>query len=95
LALAIQMAGLAEAAALGVRLGLQPELLSQVFNSSSARCWSSETYNPVPVTSLPPPPPTSERARARTHARTMRERWREERRGKREKERERERGGGR
>eukprot|EP00884_Botryococcus_braunii_P011874 jgi/Botrbrau1/20688/Bobra.0058s0018.1 len=48
LALAIQMAGVAEAAALGMRLGLDPALLSQVFNSSSARCWSSEAYNPVP-----------------------------------------------
>lgn len=48
LALAVQMAGVAEALALGQRLGLHPRLLSQIFNSSTARSWSSEVYNPVP-----------------------------------------------
>eukprot|EP00775_Hariotina_reticulata_P011245 gene11245-11394_t len=48
LALAIQMAGVAEALALGAAAGLDPSKLSAVFNSSSARCWSSDSYNPVP-----------------------------------------------
>ena len=49
MALAIQMASIAEAAAAGRRLGLDSKVLADVFNSSSARCWSSEAYNPVPV----------------------------------------------
>ncbi|KAK9829010.1 hypothetical protein WJX72_003382 [[Myrmecia] bisecta] len=48
LALAIEMAGIAEALALGAKLGLDPRLLSSIFNTSSARCWSSEAYNPCP-----------------------------------------------
>lgn len=31
-----------------LRLGLDPKLLSKVLNMSSGRCWSSDTYNPVP-----------------------------------------------
>lgn len=49
MALAVQMASIAEASAMGRRLGLDPKVLAEVFNSSSARCWSSEAYNPVPV----------------------------------------------
>uniref|UniRef100_A0A8C9X460 3-hydroxyisobutyrate dehydrogenase n=1 Tax=Sander lucioperca TaxID=283035 RepID=A0A8C9X460_SANLU len=30
------------------RLGLDPKLLAQILNMSSGRCWSSDTYNPVP-----------------------------------------------
>ncbi|CAK9874500.1 unnamed protein product [Sphagnum jensenii] len=48
LALAISMAGVSEALALGQRLGIDAHTLSNIFNSSSARCWSSDTYNPVP-----------------------------------------------
>eukprot|EP00897_Mesotaenium_endlicherianum_P007731 jgi/Mesen1/6987/ME000364S06167 len=48
LALAIQMAGVAEALALGHKLGLDVRQLSHIFNSSTARSWSSEVYNPVP-----------------------------------------------
>lgn len=48
LALAVSMAGIAEALAFGIRLGLDPKLLTEIFNSSSARCWSSDTYNPCP-----------------------------------------------
>uniref|UniRef100_A0A3B3ZQW6 3-hydroxyisobutyrate dehydrogenase n=1 Tax=Periophthalmus magnuspinnatus TaxID=409849 RepID=A0A3B3ZQW6_9GOBI len=33
---------------LSFRLGLDPKLLAQVLNMSSGRCWSSDTYNPVP-----------------------------------------------
>ena len=33
---------------LGMRLGLDPKLLAGIFNTSTARCWSSDSYNPVP-----------------------------------------------
>ena len=33
---------------LGNRLGLDPAVLSQIINAASGRCWSSDTYNPVP-----------------------------------------------
>ncbi|KAG7275485.1 hypothetical protein CRUP_022737 [Coryphaenoides rupestris] len=29
-------------------LGLDPKLLARILNMSSGRCWSSDTYNPVP-----------------------------------------------
>lgn len=48
LVLAISMIGVSEAMNLGVNLGLDPKLLAKIFNTSSARCWSSDTYNPVP-----------------------------------------------
>ena len=40
LALAIQMASIAESMSLGAKLGLDLSILSDVFNMSSARCWS-------------------------------------------------------
>ncbi len=52
MALAVQMASIAEASAVGKRLGLDPKVLAEVFNSSSSRCWSSEAYHPVPVSIL-------------------------------------------
>jgi 3-hydroxyisobutyrate dehydrogenase len=30
------------------RLGLDPVHLSKIINTSSGRCWSTDTYNPVP-----------------------------------------------
>lgn len=48
LALAVSMAGISEALALGQQLGIDAKTLSRIFNSSTARCWSSDTYNPVP-----------------------------------------------
>lgn len=48
LALAISMLGVSEAFVLGQRLGITAGTLNDIFNSSSARCWSSDTYNPVP-----------------------------------------------
>ena len=48
LALAVQMLGVAEAMHLGRELGLDPKILAQVMNTSSARSWSSDTYNPCP-----------------------------------------------
>ncbi|CAI9089604.1 OLC1v1024205C1 [Oldenlandia corymbosa var. corymbosa] len=48
LAMAVSMLGVSEALALGQKLGIASSTLTKVFNSSSARCWSSDTYNPVP-----------------------------------------------
>jgi len=48
LLLGISMIATAEAMNMGMRLGLDPKLLANVINSSSGRCWSSDTYNPVP-----------------------------------------------
>jgi len=48
MALAISMIGTSEALNLGVQLGADPAKLSSVMNTSTARCWSSDTYNPVP-----------------------------------------------
>jgi len=48
MALAIQMISVAEALALGEKLGMDAKLLSNVMNKSSARCWSGDTYNPHP-----------------------------------------------
>ena len=42
------MIGISEAMNLGIKLGVDPKILSNIINTSSARCWSSETYNPVP-----------------------------------------------
>jgi len=48
LLLGISMIGTAEAMSLGVALGMDPKVLAGVINSSSGRCWSSDTYNPYP-----------------------------------------------
>jgi len=46
--LAISMIGTSETYNLGIRLGLDPKLLAGCINSATGRCWSSDTYNPVP-----------------------------------------------
>ena len=48
LILGISMAAVAESFHLGVSLGMDPKILASIVNTSSGRCWSSETYNPVP-----------------------------------------------
>ncbi|MCP0916415.1 3-hydroxyisobutyrate dehydrogenase [Acinetobacter indicus] len=48
LILGISMTAVAEGMALGVKLGIDPQALAGVINSSSGRCWSSEVYNPWP-----------------------------------------------
>lgn len=48
LILAISMAGVSEAMALGVALGMDAKVMAGIINTSSGRCWSSDTYNPVP-----------------------------------------------
>jgi 3-hydroxyisobutyrate dehydrogenase len=46
--LAITMIGTAEAMSLGTALGVDPKVLAGIINTSSGRCWSSDTYNPFP-----------------------------------------------
>jgi 3-hydroxyisobutyrate dehydrogenase len=48
LVLGISMAGVSEAMNLGTRLGADAKTLAAIINTSSGRCWSSDTYNPVP-----------------------------------------------
>jgi len=48
LLLGISMIGVSEAMNLGVKLGMDPKVLAGIINTSSGRCWSSDTYNPVP-----------------------------------------------
>lgn len=46
--LGISMIGVAEAMTLGVSLGMDANVLAGIINTSSGRCWSSDTYNPFP-----------------------------------------------
>ena len=46
--LGISMIGAAAAMALGVSLGMDPQVLAGVINTSSGRCWSTDSYNPHP-----------------------------------------------
>jgi len=46
--LGISMIGVSEAMNLGIRAGMNPARLAEIVNSSSGRCWSSDTYQPVP-----------------------------------------------
>ena len=46
--LGISMIAASESLQLGQRLGMDPKLLSSIMNTSSGRCWSTDTYNPVP-----------------------------------------------
>ncbi|KAF5729288.1 hypothetical protein HS088_TW21G01451 [Tripterygium wilfordii] len=47
-AMGVSMIGVSEALSLGQSLGISASTLTKIFNSSSARCWSSDTYNPIP-----------------------------------------------
>ena len=46
LLLGVTMAGVAEAMSLGVALGIDANVLAGIINTSTGRCWSSDTYNP-------------------------------------------------
>jgi len=48
LLLGISMTGVSEAMNLGDKLGIDPKILAKIINTSSGRCWSSDTYNPFP-----------------------------------------------
>lgn len=49
LALAAQMVGICEAMNLGEALGVDPVVLAEVLNTSTAKSWSSEVNNPHPA----------------------------------------------
>ena len=42
------MLAVSETLLLGKKLGMDPKMLTQILNTSSGRCWSSDTYNPAP-----------------------------------------------
>ena len=46
--LAIEMIATVEGMALAVKLGMDPKVFAGIANTSSGRCWSSDTYNPYP-----------------------------------------------
>ncbi|SAK57168.1 3-hydroxyisobutyrate dehydrogenase [Caballeronia hypogeia] len=48
LLLGISMIGVAEAMKLGETLGIDPTKLASIINTSTGRCWSSDTCNPYP-----------------------------------------------
>lgn len=48
LSLGIQMIATSEALNLGEQLGMDTKVLSEIMATSTARCWSLDTYNPCP-----------------------------------------------
>lgn len=48
LLLAVSMVGTCEAMNLGEKLGIDPHKLAGILNTSTGRCWSSDSYNPYP-----------------------------------------------
>ena len=48
LMLAVEMIATAEGMTLAARLGMDPKVFASIVNTSSGRCWSSDTYNPYP-----------------------------------------------
>ncbi len=46
--LGISMLGASEAMSLGTKLGMDPKVLAGIINTSTGRCWSTESYNPYP-----------------------------------------------
>lgn len=48
MALAIQMISVAEALAMSKRLGLCPNKMASIMSKASSRCWSVDTYPPIP-----------------------------------------------
>jgi 3-hydroxyisobutyrate dehydrogenase len=46
--LAIEMIATSEGMSLAAKLGMDPKVFAAIVNTSSGRCWSSDTYNPYP-----------------------------------------------
>ena len=46
--LAIEMIATSEGMTLASKLGMDPKVFASIVNTSSGRCWSSDTYNPYP-----------------------------------------------
>jgi 3-hydroxyisobutyrate dehydrogenase len=51
--LGISMIAASETLNLAQRLGMDPKLMSSILNTSTGRCWSTDTYNPVPGVMVP------------------------------------------
>lgn len=48
MALAIQMISIGEALSLANKLGLDPQVMANIMMTASSRCWSLDTYSPLP-----------------------------------------------
>ena len=48
LMLAVEMIATSEGMTLASKLGMDPKVFAAIVNTSSGRCWSSDTYNPYP-----------------------------------------------
>ena len=48
MALAIQMISIGEALSLAKKLGLDPQIMANIMTAASSRCWSIDTYSPLP-----------------------------------------------
>lgn len=48
MALAIQMVSVSEALSLASKLGLDPQIMANIMVTASSRCWSIDTYSPLP-----------------------------------------------
>jgi 3-hydroxyisobutyrate dehydrogenase len=48
LSLALEMIAVSEGLSLGAKLGMDSKVLSDILSVSTGRCWSVDTYNPVP-----------------------------------------------
>ena len=48
MALAIQMVSVSEALSLASKLGLDPQIMAKIMVTASSRCWSIDTYSPLP-----------------------------------------------
>jgi 3-hydroxyisobutyrate dehydrogenase len=46
--LAVEMIATSEGMTLAAKLGMDPKVFAAIVNTSSGRCWSSDTYNPYP-----------------------------------------------
>jgi 3-hydroxyisobutyrate dehydrogenase len=46
--LAVEMIATSEGMTLAAKLGMDPKVFASIVNTSSGRCWSSDTYNPYP-----------------------------------------------
>ncbi|KIW04923.1 3-hydroxyisobutyrate dehydrogenase [Verruconis gallopava] len=61
LLLGITMLGLSEATLLGTSLGVKPQVLADIINNSTGRCWSSEINHPDPLVKVGSTSPPSHR----------------------------------
>jgi len=48
MALAIQMVSVSECLAMAEKLGLDPQIMASIMVNATSRCWSIDTYSPLP-----------------------------------------------